>query len=101
MTEASLLQTHINIGKNQDILKTAKAIQESLQVQIQQISDKFDKTLEKREHLSKNKIAVIEQIDVFFDKVIETVLKRKDKLKEDYSQIEIPEKRRLKNKETK
>jgi hypothetical protein len=51
--------------------------------------------------LNSNKIETYDQIDKFFDEMVQKVQQRREALKGQYSSIETREKRRLKNKQMK
>lgn len=65
------------------------------------MTKQLEEAIQNQFELSKNKIAINDQIDKFFDELLQKVEQRREALKTEYAQIETREKRRLKNKQIK
>lgn len=94
-------QASENLQNNQILLAECKQLQDKISSISDKLTSKFEKAIEMQYDLNSNKIETYDQIDKFFDEMVQKVQQRREALKGQYSSIETREKRRLKNKQMK
>ena len=94
-------QTMINITKNRELLEQCKKLSSKIDQVIEKLQQRMEMSIQNQFDLNNNKIEIFDQIEKFFNQMLQKVEQRREKLKAQYTQIEIREKRRMKNKQMK
>lgn len=86
---------------DKDLFGKGQKVKTKIDLLNQKLEEKLQKYKRSIEDLAKHKKSINDQIDAFFEKVLERVNNRKETLKNEYKQIEQKERRRLKTKQMK
>ena len=82
-----------NVSRNQDLFKDARNLQERIHQTVNKLDDKIADCGAKLETINKQQTDIFDQIDKYFDAMVEKVNARREDLKNQYRAIEIKEKR--------